>query len=129
MPRNSLAQYILKYPIVYVVVAALCAISAFKFNNWMQIEPEKIIQSSIFLGGLYLLLYFVFFVLQKKSQNKAVIIFLILLVVKFTFIFGFLFFIFNPQETGNNNVIVLFLITYLVLQIADIVIKIRLLKY
>lgn len=97
-------------------------------NNWIQIEPKKIIQSSVFLGGLYLLLYFMFLCWQKKHHDKVIIIFLILLVIKFAFIFGFLLLELNPIEAENKNIILLFLITYIVLLVVDIVIKVELMK-
>lgn len=128
MLKNSSALKLIRYPFLYILVATLCAAIAITYKDWIQAESEKIILTTVFLGGLYLLFYFVFLFLQKKHRDQSAFIFLIILMLKFGFILAFLFLFLNPSDAENKREILLFLMTYFLLLIVDIAIKIRLMK-
>lgn len=128
MQKNRFQLKVIRYPFVYVIAAALMGVAGFMNFEWIQVDLKKIIQSTVFLGGLYLLFYFVFLFLQKKHRDQSAFIFLIILMLKFGLILGFLFLFLNPSDAENKREILLFLMTYFVLLVVDIAIKIRLMK-
>lgn len=128
MSRNSILRKSIRFPVAYIIIATLSGVFAFYISDWFQAEPKKIVLSSLFLGGLYLLFYYVFLFLQKKYRDQSAFIFLIILMLKFVFIFAFLFLFLNPMEAENKRETLLFLMTYFVLLVADVAIKIRLMK-
>jgi len=118
----------LKIPFQYVSVALILIAIEWACKDWILVDEKKIVLTTSFLTGLYLLFHFVFLFLQKKYVDTVGFSFLILLGVKFAFILFFLFFYLKPMDLQNKRVVLLFLMNYFTFLIADLILKVRLMN-
>ena len=118
----------LKIPFQYVFVALILIAIEWACKDWILVDEKKIVLTTSFLTGLYLLFHFVFLLLRKKYVDSIGFNFLILLSLKFAFILFFLFFYLNPMDAENKRVVLLFLINYFSFLITDLILKVRLLN-
>ena len=118
----------LKIPFQYVSVALVIITIEWVFKDWILVDEKKIVLTTSFLTGLYLLFHFVFLFLQKKYVDTVGFSFLILLGVKFAFILFFLFFYLKPIDPLNKKVVLLFFMNYFTFLITDLILKVRLMN-
>ena len=128
MQKSNSKKRIVKFTLIYILAAAFSFLLNHLADKHLQVGAEKIIESSLFLGGVYLLFYFLFIFTQKIIPEQIAPIFLVMLLLKSGIVIAFLFIFLNPMDEENKKETLLFFKTYFVLLVTDLAIKVQLMK-
>lgn len=128
MLRSNSRHTIFTIPLVYTVVASIGVAIGYAFEEILEVDSKKVVHSSIFLCVLYLLMYSAFLFFLKSNRELLTLSIVSLMGIKFMLALGFVFLFLEPTCEEYHREILLFFKTYFALLIADIAIKMKLMK-